>query len=154
MQQAMPALDRIDRERERLNALHDAIAIIVAEIGQRDLALRDAIVRQLRAAERKMNVEYPPDERGCIIRGRWSLRRSPIPFNALGARLCPRNKARSVPRPTSRLLLIHAANSLAVTWNRAGSLALVRFQLLSRSAGVVSLLPRRVLHGRFRETIK
>ena len=34
MQQAMPALDRVGRERERLNALHDAIAIIVAEIGQ------------------------------------------------------------------------------------------------------------------------
>jgi hypothetical protein len=43
MQQAMPALDRIDRERERLNALHDAIAIIVAEIGQRDLALSQEV---------------------------------------------------------------------------------------------------------------
>jgi len=29
MQQAMPGLDRVGRERERLNALHDAIAIIV-----------------------------------------------------------------------------------------------------------------------------
>ena len=47
MQQATPALDRVGRERERLNALHDAIAIIVAAIGQKDLALRDAIVRQL-----------------------------------------------------------------------------------------------------------
>ena len=64
MQQAIPALDRVDRERERLNALHDAIAIIVAEIGQKDLSLRDAIVRQLRAAEQKMTAEYPPDERG------------------------------------------------------------------------------------------
>ena len=76
MQQAMPGLDRVGRERERLNALHDAIAIIVAEIGQRDLALRDAIVRQLRAAERKMTAEYPPDERG--MQHPW-----PVEFAAL-----------------------------------------------------------------------
>jgi hypothetical protein len=64
MQQTTPALDRAGRERERLNALHDAIAIIVAAVGQKDLALRDAIVRQLRATEQKMTAEYPPDKRG------------------------------------------------------------------------------------------
>ena len=76
MQQAVPALDRVDRERERLNALHDAIAIVVAEIGQRDLALRDAIVRRVRVAEQKMTAEYPPDERG--MKHPW-----PVEFNAL-----------------------------------------------------------------------
>jgi hypothetical protein len=60
----MQSSDRIARERDRINALHDAIAIIVAEIGQKDLALRDAIVRRLRAEEQKMTAEYPPDERG------------------------------------------------------------------------------------------
>ena len=64
MQQTIPVLDRVARERERLNALHDAIAIVVAEIGQNDLSLRDAIVRRLRAAERNVAAENPPDERG------------------------------------------------------------------------------------------
>jgi hypothetical protein len=64
MELTMQAFDRIDRERERINALHDAIAIIVAEIGQKDFALRDSIVRRLRAEEQKMTAEYPPDERG------------------------------------------------------------------------------------------
>jgi hypothetical protein len=76
MRQAVPALDRIGRERERPNALHDAIAIIVAEIGQKDLALRDAIVRQLRAAEQKMTAEYPSAERG--MKHPW-----PVEFAAL-----------------------------------------------------------------------
>ena len=58
------AFDHIDRERERINALHDAIAIIVAEIGQKDFALRDSIVRHLREEEQKMTAQYPPDERG------------------------------------------------------------------------------------------
>ena len=48
----MQALDHIARERDRINALHDAIAIIVAEIGQKDFALRDSIVRRLRAGRR------------------------------------------------------------------------------------------------------
>ena len=42
----------------------DAIAIIVAEIGQKDPALGDLIVHRLRAEEHKMTTEYPPDERG------------------------------------------------------------------------------------------
>ena len=60
----MQSLDRIARERERINALRDAIAIIVAEIGQKDPALGDLIVHRLRAEEHKMTTEYPPDERG------------------------------------------------------------------------------------------
>jgi hypothetical protein len=64
MEQPMQALDHIARERDRINALHDAIAIIVAEIGQKDFALGDSIVRRLRAEEQKMTAEYPPDERG------------------------------------------------------------------------------------------
>jgi hypothetical protein len=64
MEQTMQSLDRIARERDRINALHDAIAIIVAEIGQKDSALGESIVRRLRAEEQKMTAEYPPDERG------------------------------------------------------------------------------------------
>ena len=88
MQQAVPALDRVARERERLNALHDAIAIIVAEIGQRDLAPRDAIVRQVRAAEQKMTAAYPPDQRG--MKHPWSVELAALcaPFSASGMRLC------------------------------------------------------------------
>ncbi len=56
--------DRITRERHRIDALHDAIAIIIAELGQKDTALRDSILRRLRVEEQKMEVEYPPDERG------------------------------------------------------------------------------------------
>jgi hypothetical protein len=64
MEQTMQPLDRIARERDRINALHDAIAIIVAEIGKKDSALGDSIVHRLRAEEQKMTTEYPPDERG------------------------------------------------------------------------------------------
>jgi hypothetical protein len=39
MEQTMEALDRITHERDRINALHDAIAIIVAEVGNKDFAL-------------------------------------------------------------------------------------------------------------------
>ena len=41
-----------------------------------DLALRAAIVRHLRAAERKMTFEHPPDERG--MQHPW-----PVEFAAL-----------------------------------------------------------------------
>jgi len=82
----MPALDRVGRERERLNALHDAIAIIVAEIGQKDLALRDAIVRQFRAAERKMTAEYPPDEAGDAASVAGRVCRALRLYSALWAR--------------------------------------------------------------------
>jgi hypothetical protein len=64
MEQPIQALDQIARERDRINGLHDAIAIIVAEIGQKDFALRDSILRRLRAEEQKMTAEHPPDERG------------------------------------------------------------------------------------------
>jgi hypothetical protein len=64
MEQTMQSLDRIARERDRINALHDAIAIIVAEIGLKDPALGDSIVHRLRVEEQKMTTEYPPDERG------------------------------------------------------------------------------------------
>jgi hypothetical protein len=64
MEQTMQFLDPIARERERINALHEAIAIIVAEIGQKDPALGDLIVYRLRAEEHRMTTEYPPDERG------------------------------------------------------------------------------------------
>ena len=60
----METFDRISRERHRIDALHDAIAIIVGQIGHKDLALRDSILRQLRAEQRKMEIEYPPDARG------------------------------------------------------------------------------------------
>jgi hypothetical protein len=56
--------DRITRERYRIDALHDAVAIIIAEIGQKDIALRDAIVHRFRIEEQKAEAEYPPDERG------------------------------------------------------------------------------------------
>jgi hypothetical protein len=56
--------DRVARERERINALHDAIAIVVAELSRNDNALGDAIVGRLRDEENKMMTEYPPDDRG------------------------------------------------------------------------------------------
>jgi hypothetical protein len=60
-----PAVSQqIFRERERINALHDAIAIIVAELGSNDNATKEAIVARLRADENKMTIEYPSDERG------------------------------------------------------------------------------------------
>jgi hypothetical protein len=52
------------RERERINALHDAIAIVVAELGSNGNATKEAIVARLRAEENKMTIEYPSDERG------------------------------------------------------------------------------------------
>jgi hypothetical protein len=60
----MEPLHRLTRERHRIDALHDAIAIMIAEIGLRDLALRDSIVRRLRDEEKKLAAEHPPDERG------------------------------------------------------------------------------------------
>jgi len=65
MEQTMEeTTDRVARERHRIDALHDAIAILIAEISQKDRALQDSIVRRLRVEEQKMEVEYPPDERG------------------------------------------------------------------------------------------
>ena len=72
----MQALDHIARERDRINALHDAIAIIVAEIGQKDVALRESIIRHLRAEEQKMTAQYPPDERG--VKHPWPVELSSL----------------------------------------------------------------------------
>jgi hypothetical protein len=55
---------QIFRERERINALHDAIAIIAAELGSNDNATKEAIVARLRAEENKMTIEHRSDERG------------------------------------------------------------------------------------------
>jgi hypothetical protein len=55
---------QIFRERERINALHDAIAIIAAELGSNDNATKEAIVARLRAEESKMTIEDRSDERG------------------------------------------------------------------------------------------
>jgi len=59
-------LDRINRERERINALHDAIAIIAVELCWNGGVALETIVRRLREEAEKATTEYPPDGRGMM----------------------------------------------------------------------------------------
>jgi hypothetical protein len=56
--------DRIARERERINALHDAIAILAAELCRNDEALHNAMIDRLHHETNKAKIAYPPDDRG------------------------------------------------------------------------------------------
>jgi hypothetical protein len=60
----MEAFDRIARERERINALHDVIGILAAELCPYDGSLRDAVIDRLQDEGRKARIAYPADDRG------------------------------------------------------------------------------------------
>jgi hypothetical protein len=59
----METFDRIARERERVNALHDAIAILTAELCRNEDSLREAVIGRLQDEASKARVAYPPDDR-------------------------------------------------------------------------------------------
>jgi hypothetical protein len=47
-----------------LNALHDAIAILTAELCRNEDSLREAVIGRLQEEASKARVAYPPDDRG------------------------------------------------------------------------------------------